>query len=152
MTFNQWIIQGETGVSSKTIWAGLTESGASKYKAGPYDVPGDVWDLRRCLLLMKQCNVPTEDLQKVVAAFPWWKPFVDNWEKLKSLYNREYDANGFRIANRYHCSELIQELEIESRLLGGWKQTGPSSWKLVRDDGSKIESVSLGNGVTISVD
>ncbi|MCB0374546.1 MAG: hypothetical protein KDD04_01355 [Sinomicrobium sp.] len=47
MTLNEWIINGETGISSKTMWAAITGTVTAGRKGYGFDVPHDPDDFRR---------------------------------------------------------------------------------------------------------
>ncbi len=91
MTLNEWVVFGEIGVSSKTIWGvvtgAITHENAilhDRYLVTCY--PSDTGDFRRCYLLYKHCNLTMEDMRKVADVFSCWTPFVDNWELLCKLF------------------------------------------------------------------
>ena len=90
-----WIINGEVGISSKTIWAVMmgaveqeneeTDEESEAY----YDYPYDPDDFRRCRLLLDLFPEWKERLPEVAAAFPEWAGLVANWDKLDALYDEE---------------------------------------------------------------
>ena len=91
MTLLEWMIYGETGISSKTMWAallGIEEKGEFRGK-GNFDIPYDPDDFSRCYKLWKQCDITPEQLNKVKKAFVWWSPFIDNWDKLVCMYENK---------------------------------------------------------------
>ena len=84
-TQNWWIVNGRTGISSRTMWAALNdaydqESGAS------YDIPHDAADFGRCYRYVEATGLSLEDIQQVGEIIPWWKPITDEWESLCELY------------------------------------------------------------------
>lgn len=87
MTLNEWIIFGEVGASSKTIWGvvtgALNRESSKRYRPC---IPYDRDDFGRCYKLYVECNLKEADLQKVKEVFPVWTPFIDNWSKLASMY------------------------------------------------------------------
>lgn len=101
MTLDEWVIHGETGISSKTMWAAvkgvvktpkdynsyLQVSGWGKqYYYKSFSTPSDRDDFNRCYKLYKQCNLTKEDLNKVCKAFPKWKGIIENWDELCRLH------------------------------------------------------------------
>ncbi|WP_304736539.1 hypothetical protein [uncultured Desulfovibrio sp.] len=91
---NLWICCGETGISSKTIWAVLSDI---PFQKNPFekswrfyfDVPHDPGDFRRCYLLLQLIPEWKHWLGEVAGHFPAWKKFVENWDELTELYERE---------------------------------------------------------------
>lgn len=124
MNLNEWMVFGNVGVSSKTMWAAITGAVTEGKKGWTFDVPHDPSDFSRCLEFYEQCNLTTNDLQKVKKVFKWWAPFVDNWEKMVALWNEELPTGSAPKLYKY-----MQELEDESRILDGWVKTGPGSWQ-----------------------
>lgn len=124
MSLQEWIVRGEVGISSKTIWAALTGAVKGGIKGLDFDVPKDPDDFRRCRKLVQQCQLSTTDLQQVKVVFPWYAPFIDNWDKLNELYGNP-PVGGT-------CDKLydyMQTLNEESMVLAGWERTGINSWK-----------------------
>ena len=83
----EWIGTHHVGVSSRTMWCalmGVARDGDSCY-AG-FDVPYDSDDFSRCYDLVKYGEVTKEELQKVVEAFPYYKPIIDRWDELVEAY------------------------------------------------------------------
>jgi len=108
MTLDEWIIYGNVGISSKTIWAALKGIDIdSKFGDKPYD-PGD---FGRCYKLVENCEV--KDLSIIVEKLPYWKPYIDNWDKLCKMYERSIsnDWNLFYYNDMYY---FMQKLHKES--------------------------------------
>lgn len=128
MTPQQWITRGEVGISSKTIWAVLmgieTEPQPVDHYCGRYGVPHDPADFDRCYKLLALSGEWRNRIDDVAKVFPAWKPFVDAWAELESLYIEELPAN---IAPKLYAR--IQELLNESMILDGWVKTSPYSWE-----------------------
>lgn len=118
MTLSEWIILGETGVSSKTMWAAITGTikGGDK-GCGNLNVPYDRDDFSRCYEFWKGCNISKEQLDTVSKVLHWWKPFIDNWDKLVAMYE-----------NGDMMYDFISSLEEESKRLAGWVQIDESCW------------------------
>lgn len=133
MDIYEWIVKGEVGVSSKTMWYAITSRNPAGNMGGRVDVPHDPSDFRRCLLFVEQCGITEEQLKQVKQAFAWWAPFIDNWNELVALYREEQ--------GRGSCPKLfdrIGQLVNESRLIAGWKRIGPNSWTF---DGGNLTEI-----------
>lgn len=81
MTLDEWIVNGCTGGSSKTIWAALKGVNII-YPRRPYDIA----DFGRCYDLIEQCNVSSEQLCAVSEMHPFLAPFIDSWSELAESY------------------------------------------------------------------
>ena len=124
MTPEQWIISGDTGVSSKTIWAVMMNAIPDKPGHFDFDVPHDPADFGRCYRLLEAFPEWKNKLHKVSEKFINWKPLIENWEKLTALFEKE------SLNNR--CPELyalMQKLNDEGKRLDGWIETSPGCWK-----------------------
>jgi hypothetical protein len=103
MKLNEWIIYGETGISSKTMWAAITGSYNEEYRYMEYrvfDIPKDADDFSRCYKFFKLCNLSDKHLRKVKEVFPFWGPYIDNWSELVRLY----EENNSRVMYEYMCT------------------------------------------------
>lgn len=140
MTPEQWITEGETGVSSKTIWAVMMGVVTEKTQCDDrhYDTPHDPDDFKRCHKLIVLVPGWRERLSEVAAIFPKWTPFIREWAKLETMLSAwEINVDKYRDMpakerKRFHFSdgmyEFMQELGREVMLLDGWTQDGPNSW------------------------
>lgn len=133
MNQNEWILSGDTGVSSKTIWAVMmgvaTEPGqrcgfTSKPPALTCDIPLDPADFGRCYRLLQLFPEWRRGITKMGEIFPKWKPMADRWDEMERLYEEEYPSG--KCPRLY---DLMQELREEGMLLEGWTKTGPLSWE-----------------------
>lgn len=83
----QWIVNGEVGISSKTIWAvmmgAVIKNGNSWWN---YDVPHDPDDFSRCWKLLVLFPEWRKRLGEVAKVFPKWTPFVREWDKLTAMH------------------------------------------------------------------
>jgi len=90
----QWIVNGEVGTSSKTIWAvmmnAVIKNGNSWWN---YDVPHDPDDFSRCWKLLMLIPEWRKRLPEVAEIFPKWKPFVREWDKLTKMYEQNLIDN-----------------------------------------------------------
>jgi hypothetical protein len=83
---NGWIVGGDVGQSSKTIWAAmlgidLGEDGANH--------PHDPADLGRCLRLLELMPEWTPRLPELAALDPCWHALVEHWNDLSSSMEDE---------------------------------------------------------------
>ncbi len=119
----QWLLGGDTGMSSKTICAVM--AGA---KTPPYcgDVPGDPDDFGRCYRLLKLIPTWRERLQEVADRHKEWGPLVREWTELERMYEAEETR---RQATPKTLYRRMQELIEEGRLKAGWTKTGPGCWQ-----------------------
>jgi len=112
MSLDDWIINGDIGISSKTMWAALKGLDIRpEYGNKPYDPD----DFSRCYKLVKQCNITEQDLQKISRILPYWKPYIDNWHKLTKMYEQNNKDNWIN-SKKIGMYEFMQELSAESDL------------------------------------
>ena len=111
MELQEWILNGQVGISSKTMWGALMG-----IKVKENDKPYDPDDFSRCYKLVKQCNIPINDLQKITKAYPYWKPYIDNWQKLTDMYERN-DKENWLNSKEIGMYEFMKELRAESDLI-----------------------------------
>jgi len=142
MTPIEWLLSGDTGVSSKTICAVMTGS-AKADSFGP-DVPHDPSDFGRCYRLLQHFPEWRARLPEVAAAYPIWGPMVDAWDDLTTLYEVEKQNKSGKAPKLF---DRIQKLVEEGRLADGWEKTGPGSWR-----GPKRAVISMGGGASVIVD
>jgi len=122
----KWVNGQDTGTSSKTMFAALSGSETGPQKLNGFagrDIPKDMDDFGRCYRLILAVPEWAERLRKVSGVVPAWHPFIREWKVLECLYLS-------RAKNTYPFFEKLGE---ESRLIDGWKKTGPCSWE--REEG-----------------
>jgi len=122
----QWIINGEVGTSSKTIWAVMMDGVLPIRKDSfDYDVPHDPDDFSRCWKLLVLFPEWRTRLPEVASQFPAWVGFVREWDKLTVMYEALLADD-----KHYSCEmyDIMKTLEDEGRLADGWIQDSPSSW------------------------
>ena len=142
----RWIVGGDTGISSKTIWSVMMGAEPS-YPCEPSDPD----DFGRCYRLLKIAPPSWRaSLSRVSEKYPVWTALVRQWDELTALYEDEL-VNGpidkksrVRMAPKTYVR--MKELIDEGRIIAGWTKTGPGSW-----EGPKRERVvTIGEGVTFS--
>lgn len=137
MTPIDWLLGGDTGISSKTICAVITGS-----KMKDPDVPHDPADFGRCYRLLALFPEWRTRLHEVSEQFPIWGPLVEAWDELTVLYEEETKNKSGMAPKLY---DRMQELIEQGRLAAGWTKTGPGCWR-----GPGVEMVSLGKGASVS--
>jgi len=120
-----WIITGNVGKSSKTLWVAMFGITFEDERFG--DIPYDPDDFSRCYELMKLAT--PEQLKKalddVVILCPRWIPYAREWDELVELYEH---AKSIGIYSKMY--EFMKELENEANSnkgIGGDKGRGSSS-------------------------
>jgi hypothetical protein len=84
-TPGEWARGRDTGISSGTIYAVITgHPPPCEYR----DVPHDPSDFGRCYRLLELFPQWKQRLGLVAAAYPAWKPFVREWDKLTQMYEK----------------------------------------------------------------
>jgi hypothetical protein len=135
MTPIEWLLSGDTGVSSKAICAVMT--GSAKRDGFDPDTPHDPDDFGRCYRLLKCFPEWRERLPEVAAKHPKWGPMVAVWDELTALYEqccepdgrytrRSYDANK-EVAGRLY--ERMRKLNDEGMRADGWVEVSKGSWE-----------------------
>lgn len=133
MTPTDWLLSGDTGTSSKTICAVMTDSIRARGIGSP---PSDNDDFGRCYRLLKAFPAWRLQLHKVANAFPEWGPLVDAWSELEALWESYCNIDGCVGAKEYAANtdvakalyKRLHEISDLGRLADGWKKDGPGSW------------------------
>lgn len=82
-----WYRGNDTGISSEAIMTVMTgKKWSSDFTP---DVPRDPSDFGRCYRLLKSFPEFKERLPEVAKKYPEWEPFVQNWDRLTSLYEKD---------------------------------------------------------------
>jgi len=113
----QWLLGGDTGMSSKTICAVM-----AGVKTPPYcgDVPGDPDDFGRCYRLLKLIPTWRARMQEVADRYKEWGPLVREWAELTRMYEAQQTMVMYK---------RMKELIDEGRLEAGWTKIGQACWK-----------------------
>jgi len=114
MTPDEWILCGDTGISSQTIWAVMVGvvNGKNLPTRFRFDVPHDPADFGRCFRLLLRFPEWKGRLNEVAEAFPKWRPMVENWGRMSEVYLRDLATGKSR-----ELFDLMVELEEEGRRL-----------------------------------
>lgn len=151
LTPMEWIIKGEVGISSKTIWSVMM--GIEKVKQAcdgwNYDVPHDPDDFSRCWKLLVAFPEWKPRLNEVAKVFPKWTGFIREWDKLCDMVRQWYIDSEIFVQKRaaywklaederigikepvyegHGMYEFMQSLEKEGMILDGWVQDSPGGW------------------------
>ena len=98
---NWWLARGDTGTSSKTLYAvfcGLTLGDREQ------GIPHDPADFARGHKLFELIPEWRKQLSRVEKVIPWWKPFLDRWAEMEQLYAEESPAGS--------CPKLYQLMKL----------------------------------------
>lgn len=114
MNPNEWIISGDTGRSSKTIWAVMMGVVPKEYPWYKFDTPGDPADFGRCYRLLQHFSEWKERLSEVAKTFPEWTPLVREWDSLTALWEEEIKNEDGRAPKLY---DKMKKLNGEGREL-----------------------------------
>lgn len=114
----EWIGTHHVGVSSRTMWCalmGVARDGDSCHDG--FDVPYDWDDFSRCYDLVTYGEVTKGELQKVVEAFPCYKPIIDRWDELVEAYLSPGGKGVYRILGSVY--DEVMRLRGYTNLGGG---------------------------------
>jgi hypothetical protein len=78
---NAWIVGGDTGLSSKAIWAHMM--GAPNPRFG-WSHPSDPDDLGRCLRLLEEIPEWKPRLPEMAARSKKWAALVASWDRIEA--------------------------------------------------------------------
>jgi hypothetical protein len=139
MTPEQWIVEGEVGTSSKTIWAVMMGVVKGRRQCDwHYDTPKDPDDFKRCWNLIVAIPEWRARLHEVAQVFPKWQPFIREWDKLEAMLVEHLVAmeqyqglppkeqKQFKFTDGMY--EFMQVLDREAMLLDGWIEDSPGCY------------------------
>lgn len=110
----EWITGGDTGRSSKTIWAVMMGAVNERARAFEYSPPLDPSDFGRCYRLLALVPEWRPRLGEVAARFPEWRGLVEAWSELTTMYEAAMaaprDRNGINAASR-RMYDRMREIE-----------------------------------------
>ena len=110
MTIDEWIINGRVGESSKTMWAVLK---GLNVKVNYGDKPYDPDHFSRCYAFVDLCNINKKGLSLISEKLPYWKPYIDNWDKLCKMYEENTNTN-WKNSKQIGMFEFMQSLRKQS--------------------------------------
>ena len=119
----KWFLNGNTGMSSKTIVAAVT---GIPYKDAR--TPADPSDFKRCSELLKTLGMSRDSiLEKVLATYPDWGHLCVNWDELEEILEGALDRGDKSSPELYERIKALTSKEKRVRVY----------WLLKRD-GEKI--------------
>lgn len=87
---SDWLLSGDTGLSSLTIWATFTGQWQHlRWGRKSASKPQDADDFGRCYRLLRRYPEWRARLHEVVPHCPGFAPLVAAWDELTSLYEKE---------------------------------------------------------------
>jgi hypothetical protein len=103
MTLDEWIVNGEVGSSSRTMWSAIK---------GIYytwhDYPRDPSDLRRCMLLVDTCTDVRQAFDRIATMYPYWLPILARWDVLIASLREEMKRVDGMAPNTYAMMKAIE--------------------------------------------
>ncbi len=85
-----WLIYGERGISSLTMFKHLDGRDFTRGNEWP---PSDPDDFKRCYKLLEAVPQWKDQLHKMKPVSPGWEKLVDNWDKLTEMYEQNVREN-----------------------------------------------------------
>jgi len=85
----KWMVQGETGISSKAMAAAVCDIEPDGQWAEFGNHPSDPSDLDRCIKFLAAVPLARFHLAKVAKLSKVWAALIDNWQELETLYALE---------------------------------------------------------------
>ena len=105
-----WAINGEHGISSKTIFNHLSRTLQTRAMENDYPThPFDPDDFSRCYKLLKAVPQWKSKLNNLKALSPVWEKLVDNWDKLTEMYEQNVKDN-WKNSKKIGMYEFMQKL------------------------------------------
>lgn len=87
---NWWAVNGEHGMSSKTMFNHLSKglTGVRSVENRYSTTPSDPDDFKRCYKLLQAVPQWKNKLNELKSLSPVWEKLVDNWGKLTEMYEQ----------------------------------------------------------------
>jgi hypothetical protein len=105
-TAQQWLLKGDRGISSETIFGAITGLWINRSKYPPAD-PSDFY---RCYKLLKQVPEWKGELLKVAELSKTWKNVIDNWDKLSELLEEQIEWHDKGISASNGMYDFMKQL------------------------------------------
>lgn len=103
---NDWIMSGDVGISSKTIWAVMQGCKSPQWASPPLD-PSDFGRCYRMLVLFPKWR---KRLSEVAARHKDWGPMIREWDHLTDLFIEEsHSTTGMAPKLYARMQELLKE-------------------------------------------
>ena len=103
---NEWLANGEQGISSKAIVSHLT--GINFVGRWGKQPPYDPSDLRRCMLLLEQCPELRPELHRMADVSPVWATLVAEWDDIITLLKEEMKRSDGMAPQTYYRIEAMR--------------------------------------------
>lgn len=100
-----WLMHGETGLSSKCIVQAMLGVITPEGSCDPIYHPHDPADLRRCMLLLDKLPQWRSRLQEMATVSPAWAALAKKWPELERML-REEMAAGHKAPRTYEAMKL----------------------------------------------
>lgn len=88
----QWLMEGDTGLSSKALVSFYLTAGNKGECASTLPAPSDPSDFNRCMLFLEKCvskRRHNDLIYEIGEVTKGWKIVRDNWVALVALWNAE---------------------------------------------------------------
>ena len=121
MTPMDWMLSGDTGISSECICGVMTKS-----KVRDSSPPSDPSDFGRCYRLLQHFPEWKDRMGEVAKKFPEWAALVREWDALTALYEEEIKRPDRNAPMLYARMKVLID---EGRIAAGWTRLGPGSWQ-----------------------
>jgi hypothetical protein len=119
----EWSLSNNTGGSSETIHAVMM--GVKKKGLLWGRIPRDPSDFERCHKLLEVFPEFRARLPEVAKAYPAWKPFVEHWDRLTELYERDFASEEFNEMSRFMQSLTATDRELSKFSIHIVRNFGP---------------------------
>lgn len=121
----EWLMGRDTGISSKAIFAVMTNTYYDPKTYTP--VPYDPADFGRCHRLLERFPTWRLFLDKMPATYPAWAPYVPVWDELTALYLEEEPTGS--CPRLYERLKGLKGLAEEAYEAADFVRTGPHGWE-----------------------
>jgi hypothetical protein len=140
----EWIVNGEVGISSQTLWSYFMGVREAKNR-NSFGIPHDTDDWQRCYKLLK---LFPEWRARIAEVGQWdgrWKPLVDKWPELENLWESSTLDDAWKSTRKLTATErkvsdtmyrIIKQcerdgiLELERRGIVRIDHMSESGWSL----------------------
>lgn len=104
-----WINNGETGMSSKTMWNCFMGN-----KQFPVNHPYDPDDFKRCYKLLEAVPEWKNQMHRLKSLSPEWSALVDNWDKLTDMFEKNVreEWKNYKQIGMYEFMNTLKYYEV----------------------------------------
>lgn len=123
---HRWIVGGDTGMSSETIWSVMMG-----VPCRSPSTPLDPDDFGRCWRLLVLIPSWRPRMPEVAKKYPQWTAMVREWDRLSTMYEAviaDKDWPNQWTAAGKALYDSMQPLLDEGCIADGWTQDGPGCW------------------------